>query len=118
MVDATIPLFSYGTLQQREVQLANFGRLIDGEPDALLGYELEQLQIADSHVVAVSGKSVHLIARASGDPAARVTGTLLYLSQAELEASDAYEDRAYVRIEVRLESGRSAFVYAGTAAAA
>jgi gamma-glutamyl AIG2-like cyclotransferase len=116
MVEATIPLFSYGTLQQEAVQLANYGRLIDGKPDALLGYELAPLRIADPHVVAVSGKSVHMIARPSGDPTARVIGTLLYLTQPELEASDAYEDKSYSRIEVTLESGRSAFVYAGTAA--
>jgi len=111
MIDATIPLFSYGTLQLEAVQLANYGRLIDGERDALLGYELAPLLIADPHVVAVSGKSVHMIARPSGDPTARVIGTLLYLNQAELEASDAYEELSYMRVQVRLESGRLAFVY-------
>jgi hypothetical protein len=117
MIDGTIPLFSYGTLQQDEVQLANYGQLIDGEPDALRGYELAPLLIADPHVVAVSGKSVHMVARPSGDPTARVIGTLLYLTQAEFEASDAYEDKSYTRIEVTLESGRSAFVDVGASAA-
>jgi hypothetical protein len=116
MADATIPLFSYGTLQQDAVQLANYGRLIDGEPDALLGYKLAELLIVNPHVVTVSGKSVHLIARPSGDPTARVIGTLLYLTQAELEATDAYEDKSYSRIQVTLESGRPAFVYVGAAA--
>jgi Gamma-glutamyl cyclotransferase, AIG2-like len=113
MIDATIPLFSYGTLQLEAVQLANYGRLIDGERDALLGYELAPLLIADPHVVAVSGKSVHMIARPSGDPTARVIGTLLYLTQAELEASDKYEEPSYTRVQARLESGRLAFVYVG-----
>jgi hypothetical protein len=116
MVEATIPLFSYGTLQQDEVQLANYGRLINGEPDVLRGYELAPLLIADPRVVAISGKSVHMIARPSDDPTARVIGTLLYLTQVELEASDAYEDNPYTRIEVTLESGRAAFVYVGAAA--
>ena len=31
-------LFSYGTLQQDEVQLATFGRLLEGRKDALPGY--------------------------------------------------------------------------------
>ena len=35
---ADIPLFSYGTLQLREVQLANYGRPREGESDALIGY--------------------------------------------------------------------------------
>jgi gamma-glutamyl AIG2-like cyclotransferase len=113
MVDATIPLFSYGTLQHEAVQLANYGRLIDGEHDALLGYELAPLLIADPHVVAVSGKSVHMIARPSSDGTARITGTLLFLTEAELEASDAYEERSYRRVQATLESGRLAFVYVG-----
>lgn len=35
---ATVRLFSYGTLQQENVQRATFGRLLDGTPDALMGY--------------------------------------------------------------------------------
>jgi hypothetical protein len=31
-------LFSYGTLQQPDVQRATFGRLLRGEPDALVGF--------------------------------------------------------------------------------
>ena len=34
---ATIRLLSYGTLQQREVQLANYGRELEGEADVLRG---------------------------------------------------------------------------------
>jgi len=33
---ATVRLFSYGTLQQREVQLANYGRELEGAADALV----------------------------------------------------------------------------------
>ena len=36
-------LFSYGTLRQREVQLATFGRELDGYVDAVIGYELHHL---------------------------------------------------------------------------
>jgi hypothetical protein len=32
-----IALFSYGTLQQPQVQLTNYGRLVDGTADALIG---------------------------------------------------------------------------------
>ena|SRR5437762_881150 len=113
MTGASIPLFSYGTLQQPNVQLANYGRLIHGEADALLGYELVPLLIEDPRVIAVSGKSVHVIARPSGDSTARITGTILFLTEAELEASDAYEEQSYRRVEARLESGRMAFVYVG-----
>lgn len=113
MNDRSIALFSYGTLQQPEVQLANYGRLVEGEADALPGYVLAQLEIENPHVVAVSGKAVHAIARQTGDPRDRVDGTVLLLTQAELQASDAYEVDAYRRVEARLESGRIAFVYVG-----
>ena len=40
-------LFTYGTLQLEEVQLATFGRVLEGRPDALVGYRLE---IGRAHV--------------------------------------------------------------------
>jgi gamma-glutamylcyclotransferase (GGCT)/AIG2-like uncharacterized protein YtfP len=110
---ATIALFSYGTLQQPEVQRANYRRLLDGEPDALLGYRLAPLPIDDSSVVEISGKAVHTIACPTGDPADRIPGMVFRLTVAELAATDAYETSAYSRIEVRLESGRTAWVYVG-----
>lgn len=116
--DARIPLFSYGTLQQPEVQLATYGRIIVAEPDALLGYELQPLLIEDPHVLALSGKSVHMIARPAGTATARIAGSVLLLTEAELDASDAYEVQSYKRVEAKLESGRTAFVYVGEPAAA
>jgi gamma-glutamylcyclotransferase (GGCT)/AIG2-like uncharacterized protein YtfP len=104
-------LFSYGTLQQAEVQLATYGRLLDGQRDVLSGYRLEPEAIDDPAVVELSGKAVHTIARATGDPADRISGLLFELSEGELAATDAYESAAYSRAEVTLESGRSAFVY-------
>jgi gamma-glutamylcyclotransferase (GGCT)/AIG2-like uncharacterized protein YtfP len=106
-----VALFSYGTLQQREVQLANYGRELDGQPDALIGYELVPVVIDDPQVVAISGKAVHTIARRTGDHSHRIPGMLFWLTEAELEATDAYETSAYSRVEVTLESGRAAWVY-------
>ena len=109
----TVRLFSYGSLQQREVQLANYGRALDGEPDALSGYRIEPLQITDPEVVRLSGKAVHIIARETGDPADRIAGILFELSEAELAATDAYETADYERVEVTLESGARALAYVG-----
>ena len=109
----TVRLFSYGSLQQREVQLANYGRSLKGEPDTLRGYRIEPLQITDPEVVRLSGKSVHIIARESGDPADRIPGILFELSEAELAATDAYETADYRRVEVTLESGAQALAYVG-----
>ena len=112
----TVPLFSYGTLQLAEVQLATYGRLLDGAPDVLAGYRLAPIAIASPDVVAVSGLAVHTIARPTGDPADRVPGVVFQLTAEELAATDDYEGDAYARVEVRLASGASAFVYVDPAA--
>jgi len=111
--DRTVRLFAYGTLQQRDVQLANYGRPLDGTPDALAGYHLEDLTITDPEVVLLSGKAVHRIARETGDLADQISGVVFRLTEAELAATDAYEVDVHARVEVRLESGTRAFVYIG-----
>lgn len=107
----SVSLFSYGTLRQANVQLATFGRLLDGRPDELAGFALSAMTIADPDVIAVSGAAVHTIARPSGNPADRVQGTVFTLSAAEIELADRYESGPIARIRVRLESGLEAFVY-------
>jgi gamma-glutamylcyclotransferase (GGCT)/AIG2-like uncharacterized protein YtfP len=104
-------LFSYGTLQQREVQLASFGRVLDGEADALPGYRLEVLEITDPSVVELSGKTHHPILRPSENPDDEVAGTVFKVTEAELAAADAYEVADYVRVNLRLQSGAEAWVY-------
>jgi gamma-glutamylcyclotransferase (GGCT)/AIG2-like uncharacterized protein YtfP len=106
-------LFSYGTLQQPEVQLATFGRALGGTPDTLPGYRLTPLTISDAKVVKLSGKAVHTIAVATGDRADRVSGTVFELTQAELKSGDRYEVEAYARVKVTLESGRTVWAYVG-----
>lgn len=113
MTIETVALFSYGTLQQPEVQLATFGRLLRGCPDALGGYALAPLLISSADVVALSGAEVHTIAIRTGRAEDLIDGVVFEISVAELEAADAYETDAYARAEVTLESGRRAFVYVG-----
>ena len=109
----SIPLFSYGTLQLREVQLATYGRELEGQPDTLAGHRLEPLAIGDADVVGLSGKAVHDIARRTGNPGDRIDGVVFMLTEAEIEATDGYEVEPYRRIEVALDSGRMAWVYVG-----
>ena len=106
-------LFVYGTLRQPEVQLATYGRMVEGVADTLTGYRLEPLAITDAEVVRLSGKAVHHIARQSRDGADRIPGVVLELTAAELGATDAYEVDAYARVEVTLDSGVRAFAYVG-----
>lgn len=106
-------LFSYGTLQQEGVQLATFGRLLEGRADALPGYATVPFEITDPEVIATSGKTFHTMARPSGNPADEVPGVVFRITPAELAAADTYEVSDYKRISVRLKSGLEAFVYVG-----
>ena len=111
MTAADVWLFSYGTLQQEDVQVASFGRLLEGRADALPGYATSLLEIKDAEVVKTSGKTHHLIARSSGNAGDELSGTVFRITAAELAAADTYEVSDYTRVAVRLKSGLEAFVY-------
>ena len=104
-------LFSYGTLRQRDVQLTTFGRLLDGRPDAIVGYELDYLTITDPHVFATSGSDRHPILKPTARGDAAVEGMVLAITESELAAADDYEVDDYRRIPVPLRSGMAAWVY-------
>lgn len=106
-----VRLFSYGTLQQPEVQRATFGRLLEGRPDRLPGFRLETVVIVDAGVVETSGSAVHLIAVAAEAPDAEIPGVVFEITPEELAAADGYETADYARIKARLASGLAAWVY-------
>ncbi|HVT62263.1 MAG TPA: gamma-glutamylcyclotransferase family protein [Legionellaceae bacterium] len=107
----TEKLFSYGTLQYETVQLANFGRKLDGHLDHLPGFELSMIEITDPNVIATSGEAFHPIINYTGQPTDRVNGMVFEISTEELQRADSYEVSDYKRIEVTLVSGISAWVY-------
>jgi gamma-glutamylcyclotransferase (GGCT)/AIG2-like uncharacterized protein YtfP len=99
----TVLLFSYGTLQNKKVQIATFGRELTGRKDALAGYVRGVVAIAESHYENVEPSS---------DPNDTVLGTVFEISEQELAAADKYEEVArYRRIIVTLRSGDEAWVY-------
>jgi gamma-glutamylcyclotransferase (GGCT)/AIG2-like uncharacterized protein YtfP len=104
-------LFSYGTLQQRSVQLATFGRELAGQPDAIVGYELDRIKITDPAVIEASGSDEHPILRAATAPGSAVEGTVFSITADELRAADEYEVDDYRRVLVPLRSGKRAWVY-------
>ncbi len=104
-------LFSYGTLQQENVQLSTFGRRLSGEKDELLGYEQTLMRIDDPEVVALSGRDHHPAAMFTGNPDDRVSGTVFQITDNELESADRYEVATYTRVSGTLASGRVAWVY-------
>lgn len=109
--EAPVLLFSYGTLQDKSVQLANFGRELAGQHDAMLGYSQSWVEITDPHVLASSGKTHHPIVAPTTEPGARVEGMVFQINEAELAAADAYEVSDYKRVAVGLASGLTAWVY-------
>jgi len=103
-------LFSYGTLQQETVQLANFGRRLTGTPDAVLGYRMEKVQIRNAEVIATSGIAVHRIL-VPGNELDTVEGVVFDITPEELKAADGYETDDYKRVRLKLRSGVEAWVY-------
>jgi Gamma-glutamyl cyclotransferase, AIG2-like len=108
-------LFSYGTLQQEEVQFATFGRKLGGEKDLLLGYEPSLVKITDPAVAARLGRTHHDNVNATGDDWSNVQGTLFDVTDEELAMADEFEaEFAYQRVTADLASGKQAWVYVHT----
>ncbi len=78
-------VFSYGTLQQEDVQLSTFGRLLHGQRDELLGYEQSLVKIENPRVVATSGRTHHANVTFNGRPAVVTVNSSIPLSPAALQ---------------------------------
>ena len=96
----THTLFTYGTLQDPEVQKKVFGRTAKGLPDALSDYAKSTIEI--------NGNTYLLVIPAPGE---KVQGLIIEVEDDELEKIDDYETKAYRREEIALESGIFAWVY-------
>src|ERR1044071_1712249 len=108
---ATEDLFSYGTLRLKEVQLETFGRKLDGEADALVGYRVVMITIMDEDFVTKSGTADHRSLQFTGDETDIVEGFVFKVTKQELEKADAYEPEGYERVTARLRSGAEAWVF-------
>lgn len=104
-------LFSYGTLQQENVQQALFGRTLKGSSETLPGFQVRELEITDAQVIKTSGKRFHPILCFTGNHQDAVSGTAFELSQEELLQADRYEVNDYQRKLATLASGKQAFIY-------
>ncbi|MEV6302769.1 gamma-glutamylcyclotransferase family protein [Actinoplanes sp. NPDC051861] len=108
-------LFSYGTLRDPAVQQETFGRALAGRDDRILGFRLDQIEITDPHVLAVSGLTHHPILVATGDRGDGVDGSALEVTEDDLLRADDYEVDDYHRVEAPLASGDKAWVYVARA---
>lgn len=106
-------LFSYGTLQKEPVQLETFGRILKGEHDILVGYQLKMLEITDPQVLRKSNQKYHPILEYSGNTEDEVEGVLFEVSDEEILQADEYEVDDYKRIETVFKSGKKGFIYVG-----
>ena len=99
-------------MQQEEVQIATFGRKLDGEKDLVTGYEPGLVKITDPAVAARLGKTHHDNINPTGDDWSNVQGTVFEITEAELAMADTFEAQfAYKRVNVTLASGNDAWVY-------
>ncbi len=81
-------LFSYGTLQLKNVQQETFGRLLIGT------------------------KEIHPILKFTGKLEDKVEGTIFEITAEELQQADDYEVEEYVRVKAKFHSGVEAWIYA------
>jgi gamma-glutamylcyclotransferase (GGCT)/AIG2-like uncharacterized protein YtfP len=100
---ATEYLFSYGTLQDMEVQKLVFSRILKGEEDQLNYHRISEEMVG----------GLYPTIRLSKNPSEVVKGYVYVISQEELKRVDAYEGDAYARKKVTLASGINAWVYHG-----
>ena len=104
-------LFSYGTLQFKQVQLDTFGRLLKGKKDILREYRVNKIEITDPEVIKSSGTNIHPILEYTGNNQDFVEGTIYTLSDKEILKADTYEVDDYERKTLKFDSGILAFVY-------
>jgi len=97
----TIPVFSYGTLQYPSVQLQVFGKLLNGIPDKLRGYEI----VNDLEIDGI--EYPRIIKNKNGV----IFGTIYNLSLNDIELADEYETKAYHRKIIKTDSKIKAHVY-------
>jgi gamma-glutamylcyclotransferase (GGCT)/AIG2-like uncharacterized protein YtfP len=99
-------IFSYGTLQSKEIQMQVFNKLLTGKPDQLTGYKLKDLQIEEEF-----GIEDYFVAAPSENPSDAVDGIVYSISTSDLAKADQFESNAYKRVEITLKSGTVAWIY-------
>ena len=104
-------LFSYGTLQMEHVQTETFGRKLNGQKDALIGYTLSEVKIKDESVIKTSGTDIHPILKFTGNDSDVVEGTVFEITSSELNQADEYEVEEYMRVAGNFKSGNTAWAY-------
>ena len=104
-------IFSYGTLQNPQVQQQLLNRTLCVSKDILVGYEKKLIEIKDPLVIKQSGEHVHPILVKNNASTQEIHGSILEVTGAELLKIDDYEAENYERVRVELKSGKKAWLY-------
>jgi len=94
-------LFSYGSLQNAEIQLTLYNRKLVGIEDRLLGYTFSDQKIEARYPIIYKTQNLK----------DSITGVVYEISEEELLLTDAYEGSSYQRVQVQLASGIIAWCY-------
>lgn len=105
-------LFSYGKLQQREVQIKLLGRELEMNKDILKGYQIASIIITDE-IFLETGADINQRIALKSNHKDFIEASVLEITEEELIRSDSYEPKNYKRVEMVLESEKKAWVYAG-----
>ncbi len=100
-------IFTYGTLQNEGVQLAIFGRILNGVPEVLTGYAKMEIWIQEENQKSIS----YPIIKKTDEKNARIEGVLFEITERELHLADDYETAKYQRIYLSFDSGKKGWVY-------
>ncbi len=103
IASATEFLFTYGTLQDKEVQQMVFSRILTGNKDHLKAHTISKELVGGLYPTVTS--------TANSDKG--VPGIVYIISTDELKRVDIYEGDAYFRKKATLASGTEAWVYLG-----
>nr|WP_314896106.1 gamma-glutamylcyclotransferase family protein [uncultured Flavobacterium sp.] len=99
-------LFTYGSLQNDDIQKDLFGRILEGTPETLIGYVLKEIQIEEEF-----GLVKYPIIMETHKPEDTINGIVYTISTQELRQTDLYEGLHYKRVEVHLQSNQKAWAY-------
>ena len=94
-------LFTYGTLQDHQVQEYIFGRTLNGLSDAILGFKKMENAVYDRYPLVLQTNNL----------SDKVDGRVYVVTESDLKKADIYETSAYKREKFALESGGEAWVY-------
>lgn len=99
-------LFTYGSLQNDDIQEDLFGRTLQGTPEILVGYVVKEIQIEEEF-----GLVKYPILVETNKPEDTINGIVYTISTKELHQTDLYEGLHYRRVEVHLQSEQKAWAY-------